>query len=316
MKSLIIRLSLIVIVLLAGSTALAQDDAPVTPVRGAINIIVPEVYSTAADGTETRLIAPSIFDPGDTLRTDAEGVALITWFYDGTETVLGQNSSLTLNSFSGEPDADFTIEIELHEGYLVTGLGGVAADLAQNASWTLVTPAFSVRLLRGQFEITVGTDGATELMVTEGRVEVLVGDAAPFPLDQNQYLVGAPGTAEVISTDGVTPELPGVCTASAPTNLNVRLAPNEDSRRLGGVMAGQTLWVRSATEGRLWLQVYFQTEPTDEEAHNLGWVYGPAVELDPDTCATLLRAPLDAHLYGGPGIDKSPGAAGESEPVE
>jgi len=304
MKSLIMRLSLIVIVLVAGSTVFAQEDAPVDPVRGAVNIIVPEVYAMPADGSaEVRLIAPSIFDPGETLRTDAE-------------TVLGQNSSLKLHSFSGDPDTEFTVEVELTQGHLVAGLGDVAADIAANPSWTLITPAFSVRLLRGQFEVTVSEGGETQLIVTEGRVEVLVGDADPFPVDENQYLIGAPGTTEVLSTDGVTPELAGICTASAPTNLNVRLAPNEDSRRLGGVMAGQTMWVRSGTEGNLWLQVYYQTEPDDEEGHNFGWVYGPAVELDSEACATLLRAPLDAALYGGPGIDESPGEAGESDPIE
>jgi hypothetical protein len=163
--------------------------------------------------------------------------------------------------------------------------------------------------------VTVADNGATTLVVTEGRVEVTIGSDQPFPVDANQYLVSTEGAVKMLSDDGVTPNLTGVCTATATANLNIRLAPNQDSRRLGGVQADQVFWVESGTEGNLWLQVYYQTPPEDEEAHNYGWVYGPAVTLDPATCANLTRAPLDARMYGGPGIENSPGTAGESEPI-
>jgi len=281
---------------------------------GAINIIVPEVYATRAGEAESRLIEESVMQPGETLRTDEAGVALITWFYDGTETLLGQNTSLTLNNFSGEAQGEFAVELSLDSGHVVSGLGVVAANSTQG-TWTLKTPAFTVKLLRGQFEVTVAEDGTTTLIVTEGRVEVLAGDAEAFPVDANQFLVGAPGTAQNVSEDGVAPSasLSGLCTATAPTNLNVRLSPNQDSRKLGGVQTGQVFWVRASTEGNLWLQVYFQTPADDEEAHNYAWVYGPAVDLNPDTCGTILRAALDAHLYGGAGVDH-PGET-ESDPI-
>jgi len=314
MKSLW-RLSLVLALLVMGLgafPALAQDTPQ--PVLGAINIIVPEVYATRAGEAEGRLIAESLMQPGETLRTDAAGVALITWFYDGTETVLGQNTSLTLNNFSGAASGEFAIEMALDSGHVVSGLGVVATNSTQG-TWTLKTPAFTVKLLRGQFEVTVADDGTTTLIVTEGRVEVLAGDAEAFPVDAGQFLVGAPGTAQNVSEDGVTPSatLSGVCTATTPTNLNIRLSPNQDSRKLGGVQTGQVFWVRSSTEGNLWLQVYFQTSADDEEAHNYAWVYGPAVDLNPDTCGTILRAALDAHLYGGEGVDHPGGI--ESEPI-
>ena len=313
--SLIVSL-IVTIAWMGVSPALAQDTTPTPqpPVLGAINIIAPDVYRTPAGGTETRLSAHSVFNPGDTLRTDQNGTALVTWFYDGTESVLGPNSSLTLNDFSGEAKGAYVINLTLHSGHLVSGLGGIAADLSTGGSWTLTTPAFNVKLLRGQFTVTV-TDNATTLAVTEGRVEVTIGSGEPFPVDANQYLVSTDGAVKMLSDDGVTPNLTGVCTATAKSNLNVRLAPNQDSRRLGGVQADQVFWVESGTEGNLWLQVYYQTPPEDEEGHNYGWVYGPAVTLDQTACANLVRAPLDARMYGGPGIENSPGAAGESEPI-
>jgi hypothetical protein len=313
MKSLILRLSLIVSVILVGllgPAAMAQDEAPVL---GAINIIVPDLYVTPSGEEETRLVGPSVFDPGDTLRSDENGVGLVTWFYDGTESALGQNSSLTLDAFSGEASGDYVIEATLNYGQLVTGLGGVAADVSENGKMNIATPAFTVQPESGQFELRVNQeDQGTTLIVTEGMVNVLASDAEAFPVEAGQYLVGAPGVAQALTDDGITPNIEGVCTAETPTNLNVRLAPSEDSRRLGGVQAGQVFWVRASTEGNLWLQVYFETDPMDEEAHNYGWIYGPAVTLDEQNCGTILRAALIGQLYGGMGVDQPEGAEAES----
>ncbi len=320
MKSRLLLSSLLVVVLMIGfvGSSMAQDDPPPGPVMGAINIIVADMYITPSDGgEEVRLIEASIFNPGETLRTDENGVALLTWFYDGTESALGNDSRLTLNSFSGDASGAFVIDAELHEGSLAGAVGAVAADVSEGGEWVIKTPAFTVRPLRGQFELLVSPEGATRLIVTEGRVEVLVGDAAPFPVDENQYLVGAPGVAEVLTTDGVAPNeaLSDICVATTPVNLNVRLAPNEDSRRLGFVEASQSMWVRAETEGGLWYQVFFTTAEDDEEAHNYGWVYGPAVELS-GACDDLVRAALDGRMYGGFGVDEALGVTGESDPIE
>ncbi|RPI94611.1 MAG: hypothetical protein EHM39_12185 [Chloroflexi bacterium] len=216
-----------------------------------------------------------------------------------------------MTTLSSTDDA-FAVDVALDAGHLVTAFGGAPGGESGSAM-TIATPAFTVHPLGSEFELWVTESGETTLVVTWGSVEVLVGDEAPFPVDANHYLVGAPGIAQVLSTDGVTPSLTGVCTATTPTNLNVRLAPNEDSRRLGGTLAGQAFWVRSSTEGNLWLQVYFQTDALDEEARNLGWIYGPAVQLDPENCGTILRSALDGRLFGGPGIDH---AASDTEETD
>jgi hypothetical protein len=317
MKIRLLSLGLVFSLLLvgvAGTSVWAQDE-PVQPVLGAINIIVPEVSVIPADGGDAvALSEASSLDPGETLRTDAAGVALVSWFYDGTESALGQGSSLTLDDFNGDANSAFVIDATLNVGHLTSQLGTVASATSAGGEMKITTPAYTVHPLSGEFELWVTDAGDTTLIVTLGRVEVLAGDAA-YTVDANQSLVGAPGMAETLSDDGITPNLTGVCTATTPTNLNIRLAPNEDSRRLGGAEAGQVFWVRSSTEGNLWLQVYYQTAADDAEARNYGWIYGPAVQLDPDNCGTILRAALDAHLFGGPGVDKAVGLAGESEPI-
>lgn len=303
-------------VLLAGTPILAQDGEPARSLSGAVNIIAPDIYMMETGAAEEiRIIAPTGIEPGEILRTDEFGVALITWFFNGTETVLGAGSELVLNEFSGTSPADFVLDMELHRGHLVGGLGEMD-ELEASRTWVLHTPAYDVRVLRGQFEIDLDNNGEPLLVVTEGRVEVTVGDGDLVTVDENHYLRGAAGQPAALSDDGVTPNLSGVCTATADTNLNVRQAASEESRRLGGVAEGQVLWVRAATEGNLWFQVYFQTDPNDVTAHNFGWIYGPAATLDEAACEQILRAPLDAQLYGGPGIHLGRGAEGETAPPE
>jgi hypothetical protein len=319
MNTKLIRLIVILLLLSVPGSALAQDgdgddDQPLQPVFGAVNIIVPNLYMQAPDADEAEMVSrPTIFDAGETLTTDETGVGLITFFYDGTETVLGQNSSLTLNAFSDDSQSDFVIDMTLNEGHVVSGLGAVA-NMA-SGDWTLETPAFTINLLRGQFEVTVGADGATRLIVLQGRVEVSVDGGEAFAVDEGQYLTGGMAEPASFSEDGITVDLDGICTATANTNLNVRLAPTEDSRKLGRAEEGQVMWVRSGTEGLLWHQVYFETAPDDEEGQNFGWVYGPATTLAEDGCDAVLRAPLDAQIFGGLGIDESPGEAGKSDPL-
>ncbi len=307
MKSFL-RCSLVLIILLGGliSTASAQDDQPVL---GAINIIDADLFVTPADSSaEVRLIERSVFEPGETLRVDENGTALVTWFYDGTEMVLDGNSTLKLNDFSGDADHDFVIDTELSAGHLVAGLGDVSY-LQENGSFTIATPAFVVKVLRGQIDLTVAEDGATRLIVTQGRAEVMVEGSDVVVVDEQYSLASDATEPQSFTDDGVTVSLDGVCTASTNTDLVVRLAPNQDSRMLAGVPTGQVLWVRAGSEGNLWLQVNLKTAADDEEGQNFGWVYGPAVTLSANSCTHIMHAPLDAEIFGGEGIDE----AGDSE---
>ncbi|MBN1202081.1 MAG: hypothetical protein JXJ20_09515 [Anaerolineae bacterium] len=303
MKSSLVRLSLILAVMLTsliGTTALAQEPQPIL---GAVNIIQPELFILEPGADEEGVIrSPTVFDPGEQLRTDATGNVLITWFYDGTETAVAPNTTLKLNDFSGDSSGAFVLDLEIVSGYIASGMGDIAA-MSEEGAWTIKTPAFTVKPIKGQFEIMVDAEGKSTLVVSDGRVEAS-SDGNTITVNENQYLVGAPGEAQTLSEDGITVALEGVCTATVGTNMNVRLAPSEDSRKLGSTPADQVLWAMAGTEGNVWLQVYFMTGVTDEEGHNYGWIYGPAATLDEATCAGLLRAPLVAHLYGGPGIDK------------
>jgi hypothetical protein len=306
-KTTLISLMLVCVIILTGiigSAVLAQDDEPIEPVEGAVLIIVPELSMMEVGASqETSIRSRTVLDVGETLRTDATGVALITWFYDGTETLLGPGSKLALNALSGDQTTAFTLDMSLEAGHMISGVGYRVQD-NPDGRWTITTPKFTFRPIWGQFEVTVGEDGTTRLVVTEGRVEIQT-DGEPRVVEENSFVVNG-GDPQTLSEDGIVVNLDGVCTATANTNLNVRLGPNEATRRLDGVPAGQQFWVRSGTEGNIWVQVYFQTDPLDEEGHNYGWVFGPALTFDEATCANVVRAELAAVLFGGLGIDKDP----------
>jgi len=300
-----LRLILAAILLAAFSAFAGPAIQAQEPGRGAINIISPEIFLTPADGSETRIGMPTTISVGERLRTNETGVALITWLPDGTEFAVGPNTRLTLKEFDGDRESGFHVLIAQDSGQLRLGIGEIGA--AGGASvWQVALPAFTVSLYQGRFELRVADDETSTLIVTEGRAEV--GGTGPDALQVGPHefvsvQVGAPlpAQAERLSPDGVEVNLADVCIGQAKANVNVRIAPSENSRRLGGLVEGQRFWVRAMTEGRLWLQIYYRTSEEDLAAHHYGWIYGPIVELDEQHCDSLLRAPLDAQIFGGPG---------------
>jgi len=297
-------LALIALAAIVAPRAQAQDtDSP--PTGGAINIIRPEIYLTEAGEAERRIGMPGRIEPGDSLRTGETGVALITWLPDATESVLGPDTQITLERFEGSEESGFDVALNQSSGELRMGIGPVGA--ANNTStWRVMTPAFVARLFQGRFEVRVSDGGKSTLIVTEGTAEIDRSGDAPLLVAAHEFVTARPeeppAQAERLSLDGVEVALTDVCTGVARANVNVRLAPSESSRRLGGLTEGQRFWVRAATEGRLWLQIYFRTADDDREAHDYGWVYGPIAELDEANCGALTAAPLDARIFGGPGV--------------
>ncbi|MEL7675024.1 MAG: hypothetical protein AAGU78_14900 [Chloroflexota bacterium] len=310
--ALLVSLSASLIALDGATAPRAQAQDPGVN-RGTINIIRPEIYLTQAGEAEGRIGMPTTIQPGERLRTDGTGVALITWLPDGTESVAGPGTQLALERFAGERERGFDVALELSAGQLRMGIGDLGAAGGASA-WRVRTPAFEAALAQGRFELRVGEEGQTTLIVTEGSAEITRADGAPLRVAANEFVTARPGDAPAeaqrLSLDGVEVALSGVCTGEARANVNVRLAPSESSRRLGGLIEGQRFWVRAATDGRLWLQIYYRTPEDDPEAHSYGWVYGPIAALDEAQCADLVRAPLDAQIFGGPGIG---GGDGESD---
>ncbi len=306
MNRQLLRLGLALIVLgaLAAPRVLAQDTDS-TAERATINIIRPEIYLTPVGEDEHRIGMPTTLDAGESLRTGETGVALITWLPDGTEFILGPGTMITLEQFAGSRDSHMDITLRQDSGQLRMGIGEMGAGNSENV-WHIAAPAFDARLFQGRFELRVSESGESTLIVTEGSAEIEQPDSVALPVGAHEFVTAQPGEAlaeaERLSLDGVEIALSDVCTGEARANVNVRIAPSESSRRLGGLIEGQRFWVRAATEGRLWLQIYYRTGEDDREAHDYGWVYGPIATLDEDHCNTLTAAPLDARIFGGPGV--------------
>lgn len=326
MNRQLLRLALALITLgaLAAPRAQAQDTDTTTE-RAAINIIRPEIYLTPVGEDERRIGMPTTLDAGESLRTGETGVALITWLPDGTEFVLGPGTKITLDHFGGNRESHMDVALHQDSGQLRMGIGAMGAGGSASA-WRIVAPAFEARLFQGRFELHVSDSGQTTLIVTEGSAEIeQPGGDAPLPVGAHEFVTAQPGEppagAERLSLDGVEVALTDVCTGEARANVNVRVAPSESSRRLGGLVEGQRFWVRAATEGRLWLQIYYRTSEDDFEAHDYGWVYGPIAALDEEHCDSLTAAPLDARIFGGhgaagPRADEPAGEESEEAPPE
>ena len=111
-----------------------------------------------------------------------------------------------------------------------------------------MTPAFVARLFQGRFEVRVSDGGKSTLIVTEGSAEIDRTGDAPLMVAAHEFVTARPdeppAQAERLSLDGVEVALTDVCTGVARANVNVRLAPSESSRRLGGLTEGQRFGAR------------------------------------------------------------------------
>src|SRR5690606_27833124 len=181
---------------------------------------------------------------------------------------------ITLERFDGNEDSGFDVALNQASGQLRMGIGEIGAA-GNNSTWRVITPAFAVRLSQGRFEVLVSESGQSTLIVTEGSAEIDRSGADPLLVAAHEFVTAPPGEppaqAERLSLDGVEVALRDVCTGVARANVNVRIAPSESSRRLGGLIEGQRFWVRAATVGRLWLQIFYRTADDDLEAHDYGW---------------------------------------------
>ena len=122
MKPSIFRLALVLVLVLMALPGIA--DAQDTPVLGAIKIIEPNLFMVEVGADSARPVYDlTSFDAGETLSTDETGVALITWFYDGTESVLGQNGSVTLNAFTGSNASTWEVNMTLNAGHRRAAIG-------------------------------------------------------------------------------------------------------------------------------------------------------------------------------------------------
>ncbi|MBA3868454.1 MAG: FecR domain-containing protein [Anaerolineae bacterium] len=109
----------------------------------------------------------AIVGVGDTIRTDKTGKARITFFSDGVDTELEENTEYRITRFEGK-DASFNIGAEVVVGQTLQRIGRV---LDSNSSYDITTPSMALAARGTEFTIRVNDAGRAATLVSKGVVK-------------------------------------------------------------------------------------------------------------------------------------------------
>ncbi len=108
----------------------------------------------------------AIVGVGDTIRTDKSGKARITFFSDGVDTELQENTQYRITRFEGQ-DSSFHIGAEVVVGQTLQRIGRI---LDSNSSYDITTPSMALAARGTEFVIRVTDSGRAATLVSKGIV--------------------------------------------------------------------------------------------------------------------------------------------------
>ncbi len=227
----------------------------------------------------------AIVGVGDIIYTNETGRARVTYFADGVDTEILQNTAYRIGDFS-ESDAGFRISAEVLIGQTLQRIG---RTLDAGADYSIETPGMTLAARGTEFAVRVEESGRSAMLVTESRVDaesegVSAAVADGFGI---RSAVGQELSDVVRATnfDQLDAALDG-CTVSVSTpddvQLNVRLGPNLDQPRIGTVDATTLSRFFGVSEEGGWYRISF--------GGWFGWILSNSVTIQ-GTCAGLREFP-------------------------
>jgi hypothetical protein len=154
-----------------GSKKSGNSQTSNTPAQATLTVEQDRVDYRASGGDWVQVTGPQIVKNGDSIRTDANGKALLT-FFTGTEVEILSSAELEVTSFEDTPDGGHVITLNQ--------LGGetehrVARIVDTQSRYEINTPSATLTVRGTAFGVQVAADGATHVEVTEGVVQAQVG---------------------------------------------------------------------------------------------------------------------------------------------
>jgi hypothetical protein len=185
---------------------------------GEVDLVQVWAYGTPPQSERGAIFRGHQVVANETLETVKNGLVQVT-FIDGTSLALGESTTLVLDTFVYDPDADDSMVAELTNGlfHLVSG------DI-DHEGVVLETPALAIGLRGTEIVVRVGEDGMTELAVREGTATATPTAGGDMVIvEAGQTASASPGDTEVVLLDG----LPGFAVSGLPSG-------NRGRRNLGG----------------------------------------------------------------------------------
>ena len=234
----------------------------------------------------------AIVGVGDTIRTAETGQARITFFSDGVETDILANSEFSIDTFTGGTaiDDSFNLEVSVLIGQTVQRLGRV---LDASSSYDVNTPGMTLAARGTEFAIRVEDSGRAGMLVSEGTVDAGAnGENSDVPAEFGIRAAVDEALSDVVRAstfDELDAGLDGcavVVTTIDDVRLNVRIAPNVESFRVGTVDASAIDIFYGVNTSGGWYRIAFN--------NGFGWILSTESNVE-STCAGLRVFP-DDHM--------------------
>ncbi len=148
---------------------------------GAVHSVLVYAYGTPQGETRRPLYARTPVFAQERLETVKNGGVRVK-FVDGTDLRLGEQSAIVLDKLVFDPDTQKgTMIATITKGAFRFITGKITAE-ALDRNFTVVTPTAAIGIRGTDFVVLVMEDGATQVGVIEGEVEMAALDAAFEPI--------------------------------------------------------------------------------------------------------------------------------------
>ncbi|MBZ0310557.1 MAG: SH3 domain-containing protein [Anaerolineae bacterium] len=298
MKNLFLGISLLIFSLCSPGSLSAQAD-----LVAALEVLKAGVEVQTA-GTEVwaKINAETLINVGDAIRTDATGEARITFFEDGTATILTPNSEVRIRKFSGQA-RQFDLSLEV--------IGGIVRQQVNNlleteSNYEVITPGMSMTVRGTNFDVRVEATGRSALVAFEGTVSAANPDGSAdvargfgVRAEVDQPLSDVVAAASFEELDAVLDGCTGHFNTNGDVRLYVRVSPSRDAVAVGSVDPADVSVLLGATADNQWYRIPFRG--------GFGWVSATFMDVTiSDTCPGIRQyndVPLeDAALYTTPDL--------------
>lgn len=231
----------------------------------------------------------SLVGVGDTIKTDRNGRARITFFTNGVETEVLSGSEFRIDEFRGN-DTRFSLTVTLLVGQTTQR---VTRLLDAGSSYTINSTGLEMAVRGTVFDVRVEASGRGATIVREGAVRAASPGATtnadvPAGFGIRGEMDGGLSEVVVATTFGELDSALDGCSGTISTfsdfRLNVRRGPGFDFVRVGNLDTDQKIQLYGETTSKQWYRIQFRG--------GFGWIYAPAVVLDPG-CVKLREFPDD-----------------------
>ncbi len=238
----------------------------------------------------------AIVGVGDAIRTDATGRARITFFADGTDTLLLPNTEYHIDQFEGGTDS-FNVTVSVVAGQTTQRLSRL---LDAGSSYTVQTPGMILGARGTEFAIRVEDSGRAAMLVSKGDVAASnPQNEADVPPGYGIRAESGSSLSDVVEAstfDQLDAALDG-CTATIhiqdDLRFNVRIGPALTFPRVGTIDPAEVDKFVGVNQGGGWYRIEFRS--------GFGWINSSTATVSRD-CVGLRKfpdnyGPEDVTLY-------------------